>query len=165
MIIYCCILTNFRHSDKRNINRGICLKGSERDCDKHNDCNGYGGKCCNGYCCSNKYFEEIQKIACVSDEGCQVSKYFLKKIIFFSVLRGFENYTICVIAISNTKNSNTCRTFLRETGVVSTYQDPLEAGRLGKVTGKKDVALIQEVLLSHHPKTFPEMGSKRLTSK
>lgn len=61
----------FRHPDKRNINRGICLKARPRACDAHTDCNGFGGKCCNGHCCNDKYFKEIMKIPCVTNEGCQ----------------------------------------------------------------------------------------------
>ena len=66
------IIFIFRHPDKRNINRGICLKARPRACDAHTDCNGFGGKCCNGHCCNDKYFKEIMKIPCVTNEGCQV---------------------------------------------------------------------------------------------
>lgn len=67
--------TCLRHHDKRNIYQGFCVDDKIRQCDAHTDCNAngkkYGGKCCNGYCCSEAYFNEIKKIPCSTNEGCQ----------------------------------------------------------------------------------------------
>ena len=38
----------------------------------HDDCLGSGGKCCNGFCCNEKYFNEIKNLECFSDDGCKV---------------------------------------------------------------------------------------------
>jgi len=61
----------FKHHDKRKITSGICIPSVD-DCSSHEDCEEKGGKCCNSYCCNEAYFEAIQKLPCVSNEGCQV---------------------------------------------------------------------------------------------
>ena len=61
----------FRHPDKRSISQGICIK-ERKYCDMHDDCLGSGGKCCNGFCCNEKYFNEIKNLECFSDDGCKV---------------------------------------------------------------------------------------------
>ena len=61
----------FRHQDKRRITRGICIK-EKKSCDMHDECKDFGGKCCNGFCCNDKYFNEIKNIECISDDGCKV---------------------------------------------------------------------------------------------
>ena len=63
----------FRHPDKRRISKGICLKNSPSRCDTHDECIGSGGKCCNGFCCNDVYFNAIKELPCLNDEGCQVS--------------------------------------------------------------------------------------------
>ena len=62
----------FRHHDKRKITSGICIP-SQDSCSEHDECEGKGGKCCNGYCCNQVYYEAIQNLPCVSNEGCQVN--------------------------------------------------------------------------------------------
>ena len=64
----------FRHHDKRKITSGICIPPAET-CSEHEDCEDRGGKCCNGYCCNEVYYEAIQNLPCVSNEGCQVRNY------------------------------------------------------------------------------------------
>ena len=61
----------FRHYDKRRIHNGICIESEDR-CVIHEECNGKGGKCCNGYCCNGNYFDAIKDFTCDSDIGCQV---------------------------------------------------------------------------------------------
>ena len=61
----------FRHHDKRKITSGICVQ-SQDTCTDHDECEDKGGKCCNGYCCNEGYYEAIQNLPCVSNEGCQV---------------------------------------------------------------------------------------------
>lgn len=61
----------FRHHDKRNINRGICMRSRQRTCESHDECTKFGGRCCNGFCCNEIYFSEIKKMPCTTPEGCQ----------------------------------------------------------------------------------------------
>jgi len=61
----------YRHPDKRRISKGICLKGRPNTCDTHDECIGFGGKCCNGFCCKDVYFDAIKGLPCLNDEGCQ----------------------------------------------------------------------------------------------
>lgn len=61
----------YRHPDKRRISKGICLKNSPSRCDTHDECIGSGGKCCNGFCCNDVYFNAIKELPCLNDEGCQ----------------------------------------------------------------------------------------------
>ena len=61
----------FRHHDKRQVTNGICID-SRDECLSHDECDGKGDHCCNGYCCNKGYFEALKKFSCVSDEGCQV---------------------------------------------------------------------------------------------
>ena len=65
-------IISFRHPDKRRIGKGICIKET-KDCESHDQCKGFGGKCCNRYCCHEDYFKQIMNLECFKDEGCQVS--------------------------------------------------------------------------------------------
>ncbi len=64
----------FKHHDKRRVSIGVCVGESEnRDCVAHSDCTGdAGGRCCNGYCCGEEYFNAIKRLPCNGDLGCQV---------------------------------------------------------------------------------------------
>lgn len=61
----------FKHHDKRKITSGICISTVDQ-CSSHAECQDLGGYCCNSFCCNEVYFEAIQNLPCVSDEGCQV---------------------------------------------------------------------------------------------
>ena len=60
-----------KNYDRRNVPLGICVDDTF-DCVEHADCEGNGGKCCNGVCCSESYFGAIGKLPCVTDMGCKV---------------------------------------------------------------------------------------------
>ncbi len=61
----------FRHSDLRRVTNGLCL-APNRKCKAHEECVNKGGKCCNSYCCNQEYFDELKKLPCTADLGCQV---------------------------------------------------------------------------------------------
>jgi len=60
----------FRHHDRRRINSGICID-SRDECSSHDQCQGKGGKCCNGFCCNGQYFEAIKNFECMGKLGCE----------------------------------------------------------------------------------------------
>ena len=63
-----------RNYDRRGVSKGVCLEESDTlDCIAHEECEGETPKCCNGYCCSQEYFDAILTLPCTSDLGCQVS--------------------------------------------------------------------------------------------
>ena len=65
--------TCFRNYNRRGVSNGVCLDKAEvEDCVTHEDCP--DKKCCNGYCCSQQYFEALMTLPCTSDMGCQVRK-------------------------------------------------------------------------------------------
>lgn len=58
-----------RHTDKRNVNTGLCFDEIQ-DCSTPKDCeNGYG--CCSEYCCEPHYFNEYRKLPCPNHLMCQ----------------------------------------------------------------------------------------------
>lgn len=68
-------LSCFRHHDRRNIHKGLCLEESV-DCKEggRSDCS--KPECCNGqYCCDTPYFTQLKKLPCFSDEGCKDMGY------------------------------------------------------------------------------------------
>lgn len=64
----------FRTRDVRNVHSGVCLAPGVSDgCSNHEECAGEkGGKCCNGFCCGEDYFDGLKALPCTRDEGCQV---------------------------------------------------------------------------------------------
>lgn len=63
--------TCFRHHNRRNVNKGICVKDS-KSCEDggHNDCN--ERRCCAGrYCCEEEYFKLLTNLPCTSDYSCK----------------------------------------------------------------------------------------------
>lgn len=64
----------FRHYDRRNIHKGLCMK-EQRDCDVNGerDCKGHGPeKCCNGqFCCEEEYFIQLKSLPCVNHASCR----------------------------------------------------------------------------------------------
>jgi hypothetical protein len=63
-----------RHYDRRAVTSGVCM-AEVVECGQHEECgqNSSGNKkCCNGYCCSDKYYEAMQELPCQSDDFCQV---------------------------------------------------------------------------------------------
>jgi len=69
----------FRHHNRRNIHKGLCLEESI-DCREggKDDCKAGESKkeCCNGqYCCDKSYHTQLLSLPCVSDEGCQDMGY------------------------------------------------------------------------------------------
>ena len=65
----------FRHYERRKVTHGVCVPSIDT-CDKHDDCYAKGGKCCNGYCCNEEYFEALGDMPCYNDLGCQVQSVF-----------------------------------------------------------------------------------------
>ena len=61
----------FRHYERRKVTHGVCVPSIDR-CSEHEDCYAKGGKCCNGYCCNNEYFEALADMPCFNDLGCKV---------------------------------------------------------------------------------------------
>ena len=63
-----------RNYDKRRVTNGVCVD-EEAECSDHGDCSraNKGSRCCNGNCCSQEYFEAMQRMPCKENEGCQVS--------------------------------------------------------------------------------------------
>ena len=59
-----------RHPDRRQVSRGICID-EKMWCDISDDCKGFGGKCCNGFCCNDIYFNEIKNLKCMNDDSCK----------------------------------------------------------------------------------------------
>ena len=66
------LFSSLRHPDKRRITSGICIE-EKKSCDDHDECKGFGGKCCNGFCCNEKYFNEIKSLECITHDGCKVT--------------------------------------------------------------------------------------------
>lgn len=64
----------FRHHDRRNIHRGLCME-KITDCSENGktDCkDGPQRECCNGqYCCGAEYFTQLKQLPCVNDLGCK----------------------------------------------------------------------------------------------
>jgi len=60
----------YRHHDRRNINRGLCMEElgncqekGERDCPN---------KCCNGqFCCHEEYFNQLKNLNCLNNLMCK----------------------------------------------------------------------------------------------
>jgi hypothetical protein len=67
--------TCFRHHDRRNVHKGLCMKDAVNCGEQgHNDCklNGPARKCCSGqYCCDESYFFELQKLPCDNHWACK----------------------------------------------------------------------------------------------
>ena len=61
----------FRHYERRKVTYGVCVPSIDR-CDNHEDCYAKGGKCCNGYCCNQEYFDALAGMQCFNDLGCKV---------------------------------------------------------------------------------------------
>jgi len=64
----------FRHHDRRQIHRGLCMEPI-LDCSENGseDCkDGPQRQCCNGqYCCAEEYFDQLRKLPCVNDISCR----------------------------------------------------------------------------------------------
>ena len=59
------------------VTNGVCLDSDSTEmCYEHGECAGKGGKCCNGYCCSEDYFDAMKQLPCTNNEGCQVQNMF-----------------------------------------------------------------------------------------
>lgn len=71
----------FRHHDRRRITRGFCIDSID-ECSYHDECEGIGGKCCNGYCCNEEYFEALMALPCTRDEGCQVKGFLMRMCVW-----------------------------------------------------------------------------------
>ena len=57
------------------VTNGVCLDSDSHEmCYEHEECAGKGGKCCNGYCCSQPYFGAMKQLPCTNNEGCQVRR-------------------------------------------------------------------------------------------
>lgn len=62
----------YRHSDKRNVYRGLCFDqlkecGIEEDdgkCPK-------GQGCCGSFCCEQKYYKQYSELPCSNNQGCE----------------------------------------------------------------------------------------------
>lgn len=65
----------FRHFERRKVTYGVCVASIDR-CDVHDDCYAKGGKCCNGYCCNEDYFQALSEMPCFNDLGCKVRSLF-----------------------------------------------------------------------------------------
>jgi len=71
-----------RHSDRRNIFKGLCMEPII-DCSENgeSDCKAPGNKgpnraCCNGaVCCKQEYFDQLKSLPCVSHEPCRDMGY------------------------------------------------------------------------------------------
>lgn len=70
-------LTCFRHHDRRQIHRGLCME-PVTDCSENgrDDCKavskGAQRECCNGqFCCGKEYFNQLKNLSCVNDLGCK----------------------------------------------------------------------------------------------
>jgi len=65
----------FRHHDRRQIHRGLCME-PETDCSENgrDDCKAAGAQreCCNGqYCCGQEFFDQLKQLPCVNHLGCK----------------------------------------------------------------------------------------------
>jgi len=71
-------LVCFRHHDRRNIHKGLCME-EIKDCSENgkSDCkHGPNRSCCNGqYCCGQEYFDQLKQLPCVNDQGCKDMGY------------------------------------------------------------------------------------------
>jgi len=72
-------LVCFRHHDRRNIHRGLCMEPIT-DCSENgiSDCEigGVDRSCCNGqYCCDQAYYTQLRSLPCVNDQGCKDMGY------------------------------------------------------------------------------------------
>jgi len=67
-------LSCFRHHDRRQIHRGLCMEPIA-DCSENgrDDCKaGAQKECCNGqYCCGPEYFSQLTELPCVNHLGCK----------------------------------------------------------------------------------------------
>lgn len=67
-------LSCFRHHDRRQIHRGICMD-EPKDCSENgrDDCkDGAARECCNGqHCCEQVYFNQLKTLPCVNHLGCK----------------------------------------------------------------------------------------------
>lgn len=62
--------TCFRHHNRRNVNKGICVKDSV-SCEDggHNDCP--ERRCCGGqYCCEEEYYKQLTDLPCTTHYSC-----------------------------------------------------------------------------------------------
>lgn len=65
----------FRHHDRRQIHKGLCMDEA-RDCSENgrDDCKGgaSGQECCNAqFCCGEEYFSQLKALPCVNHLGCK----------------------------------------------------------------------------------------------
>lgn len=65
----------FRHHDRRQIHKGLCMEEA-RDCSENgrDDCRGGGSdqECCNAqFCCEKEYFDQLKALPCVNHMGCK----------------------------------------------------------------------------------------------
>lgn len=61
----------FRHHDRRQIHRGLCMEPIT-DCSENGKDDCPGRECCNGqYCCGEEYFSQLKKLPCVNHLGCK----------------------------------------------------------------------------------------------
>jgi hypothetical protein len=65
----------FRHHDRRQIHRGLCMEDIT-DCSENgrDDCKAAGAQreCCNGqYCCGQEFFDQLKQLPCVNHLGCK----------------------------------------------------------------------------------------------
>jgi len=71
-------LTCYRHHDRRNIHKGLCMEPTV-DCSENgsSDCkDGPNRACCNGqFCCGQEYFDQLKGLPCVNDQGCKDMGY------------------------------------------------------------------------------------------
>ena len=61
----------FRHFERRKINHGVCVPSVD-ECKVYDDCYAKGGKCCNGYCCNEEYYQALADMPCFNNLGCKV---------------------------------------------------------------------------------------------
>jgi len=65
----------YRHPDRRNIYRGLCMEPVV-DCSENGESDCPNRACCNGaYCCHSDYFSQLKELPCVSDQPCRDMGY------------------------------------------------------------------------------------------
>jgi hypothetical protein len=64
-------LSCFRHHDRRQIHRGLCMEPIT-DCSENGRDDCAQRECCNGqYCCGQEYFDQLKQLPCVNHLGCK----------------------------------------------------------------------------------------------
>ena len=68
-------LSCFRHHDRRQIQRGLCMEPIA-DCAENGRDHCAQKKCCNGqFCCGSEYFSQLAELPCFSHRGCRALGY------------------------------------------------------------------------------------------